>query len=85
VDYLCRSARVSRLEHISNEEIGKMMDAEESALRGYRKEDLIGLDMYSEREMKGGRNKCTSGNRQGNEHGEDRKFLARRNGNGEEE
>jgi hypothetical protein len=42
-------------------------------LRGYRKEDLIGLDIYSEREMKGGRNKCISVNRQGNENGEDRK------------
>jgi hypothetical protein len=42
-------------------------------LRGYRKEDLIDLDIYSEWEMKGGRNKCVSGNHQGNENREDRK------------
>jgi hypothetical protein len=41
-------------------------------LRGYRKEDLIGLDMYSEWEMKGARNRCISGNHKGNENGEDR-------------
>jgi hypothetical protein len=41
-------------------------------LRGYRKEDLIGLVMYSEWEMKGGHKKCISGNHQGNETGEDR-------------
>jgi hypothetical protein len=32
MDCLRRSARVSRLEHISNEEIRKRMDAEESAI-----------------------------------------------------
>jgi hypothetical protein len=42
-------------------------------LTGYRKEDLIGLYMYSEWEMKGGRNKCISGDHKGNENGEDRK------------
>jgi hypothetical protein len=42
-------------------------------LRAYRKEDLISLDMYSEWEMKDGRNKCISGDRQGNENGEVRK------------
>jgi hypothetical protein len=40
MDYLRRSARVSRLEHISNEEIRKRMDAEESAIKRIQKRRL---------------------------------------------
>jgi hypothetical protein len=64
---------------------GKGWTRKKVQLKGYRKEDLIGLDMYSEWEKKGGRKKCISGNRKGNENGEIEKILARRNCNGDEE
>jgi hypothetical protein len=40
MDYLRRSARVSRLEHMNNEEIRKRMDAEESAIERIQKRGL---------------------------------------------
>jgi hypothetical protein len=40
MDYLRRSARVSRLEHISNEEIRKRMDVEGSAIERIQKRGL---------------------------------------------
>jgi hypothetical protein len=40
MDYLCRSARVSRLEHIGNEEIRKRVDAEESEIERIQKRGL---------------------------------------------
>jgi hypothetical protein len=41
IDYLHRSARVSRLEHINNEEIRKRMDTEEGAIERIQKRGLI--------------------------------------------
>jgi hypothetical protein len=40
MDYLRRSARVSRLEHMSNEEIRRRMAAEESAIERKQKRGL---------------------------------------------
>jgi hypothetical protein len=40
MDYLRRSARVSRLEHVSNEEIRKRMDVEGSAIERIQKGGL---------------------------------------------
>jgi hypothetical protein len=40
MDYLHRSARVSRLEHLSNEEIRKRMNVEESAIERIQKRGL---------------------------------------------
>jgi hypothetical protein len=85
IDYLRRSSRVSRLEHISNEEIRKRMDAEESAIDRIQKR---GLNWFGHALRTGDERwpqQMYKWKPPGKRKRETEKILARRNGNGDEE
>jgi hypothetical protein len=73
MDYLRRSARVSRLEHISNQEIRTRMNAGESIIYRIKNKGLSWFGHVLRIKEENGQNNFISGSHQGKGNEEDQK------------